>query len=161
MNDAVAIRTFRPSDLQVINVFIEQHKWPYHREGSQKNFSLDQLTKETKTILAFEREVLVGYIRITDFVDGETPLFDVRIAEQCRGKGVGTKLVKEATNTVFKELPHTIRFEATTRIDNEAMKNVLKYLGWTQEAHYRKGWQTSDTEYMDALGYAILREEWE
>lgn len=161
MTDQFVISEFESKDLDSVKEFLSSNTWQFHTNDVSQDYSIERFTKEAKTFLAKRDGAIVGYIQIMDFKDGDTPLFDVRTLESERGKGLGTSLVNTATEMVFSNLPNTHRFEATTREDNMPMIALLNKLGWTQEACYRKGWKVSDSEYLNALGYSILREEWD
>lgn len=102
----------------------------------------------------------VGLGILQDLED-DTPLVDLRLAEACRGSGLGVPALRALTDELFTMLPEVRRFEGTTRIDNLAMRRTFDRAGWTQEAHYREAWPIEEGEPMDAVGYAILRREWE
>lgn len=161
MNNEISIREFSTTDLNALGDFITSGTWPFHSNQLTLPLTTDYFCKESKTLVAGRDAELLGYIRITEFIDGDSPLFDLRVALKARGQGIGTALVTTATTTVFSELTHTVRFEATTRIDNLPMIDLLEKLGWTKEAHYRKAWRLPNHQFCEALGYAILREEWE
>lgn len=40
------------------------------------------------------------------------------------------------------------------------MRKVLRDCGYVKEAHYRKAWRAGTDNYVDSVGYAILREDW-
>ena len=67
--------------------------------------------------------------------------------------------MREGTKYIFENFPNIRRIEATTREDNVVMTKVLTETGFVQEATYRKAWKVKDGEYMNALGFAILKEE--
>ena len=152
------IHRYQAKDYNTVCDFLNSELWPFH--SKIMNGEIGEQA-DSRIFLAVTADEVIGYIKITDFVDGDTPLFDVRVSETQRGKGLGAVLIKVATDAVFTELKQTIRFEAVTRIDNLPMQNLFKTLGWTQESHYRKGWRNSDGSYLDSLGFSILREEWE
>lgn len=101
----------------------------------------------------------VGLIRLMDLAD-ETPMFDLRLRAAHRGRGLGRAAVAWLTAYLFTELPHATRIEATTRVDNQAMRRVLSRAGWVKEAQYRRAWPVPGGPARDAVGYAILREDW-
>jgi RimJ/RimL family protein N-acetyltransferase len=100
-----------------------------------------------------------GLLRIFDLDDG-TPLFDLRIGATHRGKGIGTAGVQWATRHVFDRYRAITRFEATTRVDNVAMRRALLRNGWVKESHWRCSWPSSTGEMVDGVGYGILRSDW-
>lgn len=102
----------------------------------------------------------VGVLRLDDISDN-APLFDLRLAEDARGRGVGRAAVRAATDLVFAEYPEVDRFEGQTREDNVVMRRLLEHNGWTKEAHYRRGWPVPGDGPVASVAYAILRSEWE
>jgi RimJ/RimL family protein N-acetyltransferase len=155
------IRPFEIGDLNNINEFVVNNDWHFHNFKITEPKTLEYFLKDVKTLIATNETGLLGYVRIEEFIDGDSPLFDIRIKPDERGKGLGEALMKYAETTVFTELPHTVRFEGTTRVDNAPMISLFEKLNWTKESHYRMGWRLGDYEFCDALGYSILREEWE
>jgi RimJ/RimL family protein N-acetyltransferase len=53
------------------------------------------------------------------------------------------------------------RLAGETRADNAAMRRVFERCGWAQEAHYRQSWPTEDGGWIDSVGYALLRDDWQ
>jgi hypothetical protein len=41
------------------------------------------------------------------------------------------------------------------------MRKVLRHCGYVKESHYRQAWSGSEGQNYDAVGYAILRSDWE
>lgn len=101
----------------------------------------------------------VGYLRFDDVRDS-TPMFDLRLGEAFRGRGLGVSALRLAADHVFTTL-EVERFEGQTRGDNQAMRSVFERAGWTKEAHYRRAWPVPSGVPQDAVSYAILRGEWE
>lgn len=101
-----------------------------------------------------------GLIRLMDLRD-PTPMFDLRVAAAHRGRGVGTRAVTWLTAYVFGTFPSIRRIEGTTRRDNTAMRRVFQRCGYVKEAHYRQAWPGADGTFHDAVGYAVLRRDWE
>lgn len=102
----------------------------------------------------------VGFFRFEDLSE-LAPLFDLRIAEQWRGKGLGVEVLKAATDRIFETRPEVSRFEGQTREDNIAMRRAFLKCGWVKEAHYREAWPVTDGEPVASVGYGILRRDWE
>ena len=105
-------------------------------------------------------ETKVGLIRLLDLGD-DTPLFDLRIRAASRGKGLGTSALRWLTGYLFNEFPSIRRIEGTTRQDNLAMRRTFRKCGYVKEAHYRQAWPSRDGTVYDAVGYAILRSDWQ
>lgn len=99
-------------------------------------------------------------IRLFDLGDS-TPLFDLRVRAAFRGLGLGTAAVRWLTGYLFAEFPDTERIEGTARRDNRAMRRTFIRCGYVKEAHYRRSWAGRDGTLHDAIGYAILRSDWE
>lgn len=102
----------------------------------------------------------VGFVRLEDLAD-PTPLFDLRLAEEHRGKGLGLPILKALTDHVFETMPGVDRFEGQTRDDNVAMRRTFVKAGWVKEAHYRRGWPVDGDEPRASVAYAMLRQDWE
>lgn len=101
----------------------------------------------------------VGYLRFDDIRD-PTPMFDLRLGEDFRGRGLGVSALQLAADHAFTSLA-VERFEGQTRGDNQAMRSVFERAGWTKEAHYRRAWPVPSGVPQDSVSYAILRQEWE
>lgn len=101
----------------------------------------------------------VGYVRLEDLRD-DTPMFDLRLSEQHRGKGLGVDALNAIAGHVFSTT-RALRIEGQTREDNHAMRVVFERAGWTQEAHYRHAWPAADGVRLASVACAILREEWQ
>jgi RimJ/RimL family protein N-acetyltransferase len=111
-----------------------------------------------------EREVraeptVVGIVTLRDLAD-PTPVFDLRLRSGYRGRGFGSAAVRWLTEYIFTEFPKIRRIEGHTRRDNVAMQHVFQRCGYVREAHHRQAWPSSDGSVHDALGYAILRQDW-
>lgn len=102
---------------------------------------------------------VIGYVRLEDLAD-DTPMFDLRLGEEFRGRGLGVACLRAVTDHVFTTL-NVDRFEGHTRVDNTAMRSTFALAGWSKEAHYRRAWPVSGQRPRDSVAYAILREEWE
>jgi RimJ/RimL family protein N-acetyltransferase len=66
-----------------------------------------------------------GLIRLMDLGD-RTPVFDLRLRAQWRGKGVGGQALRWLTAYLFGELPAIRRVQGTTRQDNRAMRRAFQ-----------------------------------
>lgn len=102
----------------------------------------------------------VGLVVLDDLEDPGV-LFDLRLAEASRGRGLGVPVVRALTAHVFGAHTHVTRLEAQTRDDNRAMRRVLVRAGFVKEAHYRDGWPVAGAEPRASVGYAILRRDHE
>ncbi|GGK93103.1 hypothetical protein GCM10009769_09120 [Curtobacterium luteum] len=102
----------------------------------------------------------VGVLRLEDLAD-PVPLFDLRIAGEHRGRGLGVPALRAATDHVFTSMPEVTRFEGQTREDNTAMRRVFLRAGWVKEAHYRDGWPVEGGAPLASVAYGVLRRDWE
>lgn len=154
----------------LVDMLAGEH-WPFHSGGSP---SVDAVLRQVaqghydgdgvRTQWVMEDDEMVGILRLWDLHDGAAgdgaPLFDLRLRAARRGRGTGTRAVTLLTTDLFTELQHLTRIEATTRQDNVAMRKVLRRCGYVKEAHYRRSWPSDGGMLYDAIGYAILRDDW-
>ncbi|NLS10911.1 GNAT family N-acetyltransferase [Nesterenkonia sp. MY13] len=108
----------------------------------------------------FAGDVRLGIAILEDLTDA-APLFDLRLAEEHRGKGWGVPVLRALTSLVFETYPEVDRFEGQTREDNLAMRKVFLRAGFIKEAHYRRGWPVEGAEPVASVAYGILRQDWE
>lgn len=99
-------------------------------------------------------------MRLEDLED-PTPLFDLRLAEEHRGKGFGKGILLALTDWVFENNPQFARFEGQTREDNLPMRKTFVRAGWVKEAYYREGWPVAGGGAVASVAYAILRRDGE
>lgn len=155
-----------------LSKFLAENDWPFH---SKADWSLERVESKWKSgyfsgtgkasyIISNEFGLHIGYLRIFDLGenkdDDETPLFDLRIAEEFRGRKFGKNTVDWLVENVFTQYPNKNRIEATTRHDNRAMRKVLENCGFAKEAHYRQAWPLKDGTKVDCVSYAILKSDW-
>lgn len=101
----------------------------------------------------------VGFFRFEDLSEA-TPLFDLRLDDAFRGRGLAAEILRAATERVFTRSEAT-RFEGQTREDNIAMRKTFLRCGWLKEAHYREGWPVEGGDAVASVAYAVLRRDWE
>lgn len=154
-----------PEDAGAAVEFLVAHEWPFH--------GTPRLTREAASSVGIAGDdvvsfwirgdgVRIGLIRVFDLADVEvgSPLFDLRLAEDRRGRGVGTSAVRWLTSHLFDTYPALVRIEATTRHDNHAMQAVLDRCGYRREGRLVEAWVNADGTRSDTLVYAVLRREW-
>jgi RimJ/RimL family protein N-acetyltransferase len=169
----IIITEFENSEKIPLIDFLLSGYWPFHSTPQIPKEKLElQYTKGyfngegNRTFLIKDKSdnTIIGVIRLFDLgsdpEDDETPLFDIKIKEEFRGKGIGKQALNWLTDFVFTNYPNKLRFEATTRIDNIAMRKVFEKCGFVKEAHYRQAWPDKDGNRYDCTGYAILRSDW-
>jgi RimJ/RimL family protein N-acetyltransferase len=147
--------------------FLTGSDWPFHVRGRLSRADVEQWIDDgafdgdgTRTFWIGVGDDRLGTVRIDD-LDDDTPVFDIRLREDARGRGLGTRAVTWLAGHVFAEYPDVRRIEATTRQDNVVMRRTLLRCGFVKEAHYREGWPAPDGRTYDSVGYALLRRDWE
>ncbi|MEV1168639.1 GNAT family N-acetyltransferase [Nonomuraea sp. NPDC049784] len=156
---------FSLDDTDLLVDFLTRQEWPFHA-GTQdpevvRSRAADGLydNEETRTFWVLADGERVGLIKLLDLAD-ETPMFDLRIGQEWRGRGLGAKAVAWLTGYLFTEMPHINRIEGNTRQDNHVMRAVFRKSGYAKESHYREAWPDRDGKLHDSVGYAILRRDW-
>ena len=162
-----------PGDAAALTDFLTRQPWPFHvgtsltASGVRSRIAaggFDGATVRSFWIVddagADGPHGRVGLVRLEDLGDGD-PLFDLRVDERHRGRGVATAAVRWLTRWLFTELPAAGRVEANARVDNTAMRAVLERCGYVKEAHHRRAWPGADGAVHDGIGYAVLRQDWE
>lgn len=157
---------FQPSEVDELVDLLASEEWPFHANSRVDADTVRRRVADGGYDNAAERTFWIadgaeklGLVRLMDLDDG-TPLFDLRIRAAHRGRGIGTAAVAWLTNYVFTTFPELNRIEGTTRQDNQAMRRAFRRTGYVKEAHYRESWPAPDGN-RDAIGYAILRRDWE
>jgi RimJ/RimL family protein N-acetyltransferase len=165
------VRTFQREDLPAIHHLLFSNRWDYFLDPviderglairDEKYFMSD--TAQT-LVYADDANAILGFIHFEGVTNksGDAPSFTLCVDASARGKGIGTQLLKDGIAYIFDTYPKIRRIYATTREDNLPMQKVFESLGFRQEARHKKEWENRETgEYMDAVGYAILRDEFE
>ena len=155
-----------PEETEVLLDFLTRQHWSFHVGSSLTGADVEaRITsggfsgETTRTFWALEGAERIALVRLEDVGDGD-PLFDLRVDQDHRGRGVGAAVVRWLTGYLFDELPDVGRIEAQTRCDNSAMRAVLQRCGYVKEAHHRRAWPGAAGEVHDGIGYAILRQDW-
>lgn len=159
------------ADIEMLVAFLTENSFPFHGRPS--------LTAEQarEVVLAgrFGSEDSVGFwidadgervgIAVVDDLedigDGGNPVFDLRLAEAHRHRGLAAPALRELTDLVFARWPSVGRFEGHTRDDNLAMRATFRRAGWVKEAYYREGWPVDGASPRSSVAYAVLRRDWE
>jgi putative hydrolase of HD superfamily len=74
--------------------------------------------------------------------------------------GYGTDALRLWTNYLFDSFPSIVRLDLQTWSGNIGMMRLADKLGYQLEGRFRKA-RIVASDYYDALGYGILREEWQ
>ncbi|MEY3901750.1 MAG: hypothetical protein RL189_1056 [Pseudomonadota bacterium] len=154
-----------PSELHQVVTFISSQLWPYHamtRPSEEDVYAMSLALPETASYWVEEDGVRVGLIRLQeldDIGDG-SPMFDLRLSEVARGRGVGRTALGLLCDLAFSCWPELHRIEGTTRDDNVAMQRVFEVCGFQREGRLRETWPTSEGLWHDTLVYGLLRQDW-
>ncbi|MBS4219809.1 GNAT family N-acetyltransferase [Bacillus sp. FJAT-49711] len=146
--------------------FMTNNTWEYHAdpkpstESIVKAFHNGWYQEGRETYWVENCNEKIGLIIIHD-IDDTIPLFDIRLARNARGKGIGTKAVRWMTDYIFSLPDKKIRIEAYTRRDNFAMRKTLTNCGFVKEGYLRNAWENKDGSVSDSICYAIIRTDWE
>lgn len=76
------------------------------------------------------------------------------------GRGLGHEALGHWCDYLFRAAPTWARLDLRTWSGNDRMVRLANRLGFRQEACFRKA-RIVNGEYYDALGFGVLREEWE
>ncbi|PSL37901.1 RimJ/RimL family protein N-acetyltransferase [Labedella gwakjiensis] len=157
----------RPADDDALVDFISAHEYPFHMttrptaddvRSRIASGSFDAPEHAAYWVVADGRRV--GVATLEDLED-DAPLFDLRLANDARGRGLGVPTLQALTREVFERFPAVNRFEGQTREDNIPMRRTFLRAGWVKEAHYRDGWPVAGGDPVASVAYAILRRDWE
>jgi RimJ/RimL family protein N-acetyltransferase len=155
-----------PADTGPLAEFLAGGDWPWHagrstREDIAARVAAGEYDSGTERTFWITRDgERVGLIHLWDLAD-PTPLFDLRIRAADRGRGIGTHALTWLTGYIFGNFAQVTRIEATTRQDNAAMRRTMRRAGYVKESHYRDAWPGDGGTVHDAIGYAILRRDWQ
>lgn len=162
MSVPVFVPVALPDDHSALVAFLCSEAWTFHAtehltpdDIAEMGF-VDDATESHWVIVDDQRVGLVRLFDLDDIPDG-APLFDIRLATNHRGRGLGGSAVRWLTDHLFSSFPDLHRIEATTRDDNVAMQRVLARCGYTLEGRLRESWQTADGGRRDTLLYGVLR----
>jgi RimJ/RimL family protein N-acetyltransferase len=148
--------------------FLSSQDWPYHAGGTPDAARVREQAAagyydndETRTFWVVTGDgTRAGLIRLLDLAD-DTPMFDLRIGAAYRRAGLGAAALRWLTGYLFTGFPVIRRIEGSTRQDNHAMRRTFRSCGYVKEAHYRQAWPSPSGRVYDAVGYAILRTDWQ
>jgi RimJ/RimL family protein N-acetyltransferase len=174
VNDSSANRVqLAPIDLETdrdeLITFITSNDFPFHAgpkataqdvEQRIERGAYDDSDHAAYWIDLEHQQRRVGLVILEDLTDN-APMFDIRLANEWRGQGIGTAAVSVLTDLVFNRWPGVNRFEGQTRQDNIAMRKAFLRSGFIKEAHYREGWPVPGGMPVASVAYAILRSDWQ
>ena len=162
----VTVRKVTEDDSQTLVDFLVSNTFPFHvaasldADSARERVEGGRFWGETSQgYWVVDGSVVVGLAVLEELGD-DTPMFDLRIANDLRGRGYGREALRALTAEVFSSMPEVNRFEGQTRADNRAMQRVFLDCGFVKEAHYRESWPSSDGRIFASVAYAILRRDW-
>jgi len=139
--------------------------WPFH---GRSILTVDEARRvklgpsnQVRSFWINESKSPVGIVRVMDLedVDDGSVLFDLRIATECRGRGIGRTTVAWLIDMLFAEYPALHRIEAATRFDNHVMRRVLELNRFVLEGRLRQTWSSDDGSRHDTALYGRLRSD--
>jgi RimJ/RimL family protein N-acetyltransferase len=152
-------------DAEAVAAFLSRHSWPFH---ARSTLSLEESRQvklgpsdEVRSFWIKEDKSTVGMVRVFDLEDAHdgSVLFDLRIAGECRGRGIGRATVAWLVDMLFAEYPSLHRIEATTRFDNYAMRRALESNKFILEGCLRQTWRSESGARYDTALYGRLRSD--
>ncbi|MRN52656.1 GNAT family N-acetyltransferase [Paenibacillus monticola] len=155
-------------DIEPLVEFLTSDTWDFLGESNpspekiRENYKNQVYTgNNNKTFWVIsDQRIKVGMVRIYDLQDS-TPLLDIRILSKYKGMGVGTMTINWLIDYIFNNFTDKERIEGNTRQDNYAMRCVFHKCGFVKEAHYRKSWKDKNGNLYDAIGYGLLKADWQ
>ena len=159
-----------PNQIKELSEFLINTPWPYHVNRTLTPDKLNQMIEDglfasesVESHFIYDGVELIGFIRLFDLDDiGDGyPLFDLRIKESRRGKGVGKLALRWIAEYMFNKWAELERIAGTTRIDNVGMRKTFLSCGFAKEGHFRKDWEGADGVLYDTVKYSLLRCDWE
>lgn len=153
------------TDVETAIAFLTGHVWPYHSRSRLTSEEASRIklgpTEDVRSFWVFDQGRRAGLVRLYDLADTDTGsvLFDLRLAADQRGRGLGRTVVAWLTNMLFTSYPKLHRIEATTRIDNHAMRRVLEHNHYALEGQLRETWLDDTGHRHDTALYGRLRRD--
>ncbi len=159
------LRRWDPADTEGFAQFLASDTWPMHVYPSatvaaarERVADAGYGTDDAAWWVEVDGQV-VGTVRVELYRDTD-PTIDIRLRSSHRGRGLGEPVIRETCRQVFA-LGDYRRIEGQTRCDNVAMRTVFRRCGFALEAVYRQAWPLPEGGYIDSVGYALLRSDWE
>jgi RimJ/RimL family protein N-acetyltransferase len=147
--------------------FLIAHEYPFHVVRRPDRDTVERWIEAGRYSGAENRPLWieadggrVGLV-VLEELDSNAPLFDLRLATEWRGLGLGMEVLRALATYVFTSMPAVNRLEGHTREDNIAMRKTFIRSGFVKEAHYREAWPTETGVPLASTAYGILRRDWE
>jgi RimJ/RimL family protein N-acetyltransferase len=152
-------------EAEEVAAFLSSHEWPFHSRSALTLATARTVPlgprNEVRAFWIKEDGNAVGVVRALDLEDANdgSVSFDVRISTTRRGHGVGQRSIALLVELLFAEYPSLHRIEATTRIDNLAMRRVLEINRFVLEGRLRETWPSDSGIRYDSALYGLLRRD--
>ncbi len=168
LNEEYRLRTWMPRDVSSLAKYANNRKiWLNLRDGFPHPYTEDdavdhiERVKDQEPVTAFaiasENEAIGGIgIHLQQDVSRRSAEIGYWLGEPFWGKGVATLALSAVVDYAFANFD-LVRLYANVFESNPASARVLEKAGFTLESRERKS-ITKDGETMDALVYALIRE---
>jgi len=100
----------------------------------------------------------IGSVSVVD-ADYKRPELRFWLVPEAQGEGYGADAVSAAIDYAFRNYPAPT-VTATAYAFNDASRGLLESLGFEQEGR-KRDYMYVDGEWVDAIGYALGREQWD
>jgi RimJ/RimL family protein N-acetyltransferase len=157
---------FAEDDVAALASWLASEPWPFHgirqrwtEADVEADVAAGEFTGTNRSFWVRDGDERVGLLRFR-YLDEASPDVDLRVLARFRNRGIATTMLEWAPAYLFTETDRH-RLAGETRIDNAPMRRVFERCGWRQEAHYRKSWPDGKGGWIDSVGFAILRDDWE
>ena len=158
-----------PEERDQLADWLAEQPWPFHVcTEMSRDQALGMIDRghfrgpdqESYWIVDDQRKI--GLVRLMDLndIDEGNPMFDLRLVESMRGRGLGQFTVRWLTNLLFNRYTQLNRLAGNTRDDNRAMQKVFERCGYIKEGCFREAWPAASGRPYDSVYYGILRNEW-
>ncbi|GAA5229576.1 GNAT family N-acetyltransferase [Arthrobacter cryoconiti] len=165
---SITFVSMTPADTEDLIDFLTSNRFPFHVQAAPQANDVRMKIEggrfwnaDTQGYWVLQDGHRIGMAALEDLQEDDSPLFDLRLDEAQRGKGLGVQVLRALCDMVFDTMPDTLRFEGQTREDNIAMRKTFLRAGFLKEAHYRLAWPTSCGGRVASIAYSILRQDWE
>jgi RimJ/RimL family protein N-acetyltransferase len=156
-----------PDQLETLVAWLSTDTWPFHGQLRPTPERIRAAAAEgaywgeehQAFWVVLDEASRVGLVRL-EYLGDSSPTTDFRIRTPYRGRGIGIQMVRWAADHLFTAFPDKLRLEGQTRVDNLPMRQTFRRCGWVAEAYYRQAWPTDEGTIHDAVGYAVLRDDW-
>ena len=149
------------ADADALVHFLTAEEWPFHAKPKLDPDDVRARLASGAYDDAFwmvDGTTEIGLVRLFDLDEG-TPLFDLRLSSEARGRGAGTAAVRWLTEHVFTN-HDTNRIEGTTRRTTTPCGASSPSAATSRRPTTATPGRRSDRLH-DSVGYAILRRDWE